>query len=133
MISRRQEFCSQSFEHLQVFSSTDCADNFLNFPKSRITRVISADNFLDAPLAMRQTIYFSNFSHADNFFPIRMPPGKTMVSPKINGKNVKFIRIKDLRAARPLEIRPKTLPQGTGISQFLKISPQGDCLELTDA
>ena len=38
------------------FPPTDCTDNSLKFPKARITRVVSADNF------------FRNTSGADNLF-----------------------------------------------------------------
>ena len=75
VISRRQEIFSPSFEHLQIFPPSPLTGGqFFKFPKSRITGVVSADNFLDAPLG--QTIYFSNFSHANNFFPIRILPEK---------------------------------------------------------
>ena len=57
MISGRQEFFPSSIEHLQIFSSIDCADNLLKkFFKSRITGVVSADNFFQMHLWGRQFI-----------------------------------------------------------------------------
>ena len=75
-------FFLPSTERLQIFSSTLCADIFFfNSPNFLITRGVSADNlFSDAPLVQR--IYFSSFSHADNFFPNRYTPrGELMVRP----------------------------------------------------
>ena len=65
MISRRQKIF-----FLPLIERLHCAEKF------RITGVGSAHNyFSDAPLG--QIIYFSNFSHADNFFPNRnIPWGK---------------------------------------------------------
>ena len=83
MISRRAgNFFPPSTEHLQIFSCTDCADNFFLIPQISHNRgSICRRFFSDAPL--RQTIYFINFSHVDNFFPIMIPPppGKIMVNP----------------------------------------------------
>ena len=65
MISRRQEIFST--RTCKFFSSIDCADNFFKFPKSRNMGSLCRQFFSDAPLG--QTIYFSNFCHADKFFP----------------------------------------------------------------
>ena len=73
MTSSRQEIFPPSIEHLQFFSSTDCAEIIFLIPKISHNRGSLSDNFFsDAPL--EQSIYFSNFSHADNFFPITTPP-----------------------------------------------------------
>ena len=73
MISRRQGFFPPSIEHLQIFSSTDCADNFLkNVQSSHNYCSIWKQLFSDAPLG--QAIYFIDFSHTDNFFPIMISP-----------------------------------------------------------
>ena len=68
-------FFLPSIERLQIFFLHSlCRQFFFKFPKFPITGVASADNFFsDAPLV--QTIYFSYFSHADNFFSqLRYPP-----------------------------------------------------------
>ena len=58
------------------FFSTHCADNFFSIPQISHSRGgLCRQFFSDAPLG--QTIYFSNFSHADNFFPNHdTPQGK---------------------------------------------------------
>ena len=60
MISRRQEiFCTIDY-------------NFFLIPQISHNRgSLCRQFFSDAPL--RQTIYFINFSHADNFFPVTIP------------------------------------------------------------
>ena len=67
-------FFLPSIERLQMFFPQLTVQTiFFKFPKFPIAGVASADNFFsDAPLG--QTIYFSNFSHADNFFPNRDTP-----------------------------------------------------------
>ena len=66
-------FFSPSNECLQMFLLNYLCRHFL----------LILQNLLDAPL--RQTIYFSNFSHADNFFPSHDAPprggGGVMVRP----------------------------------------------------
>ena len=70
-------FLLPSIERLQIFFLHSlCRYFFLKFLRFPITGLASVDNFFsDAPLG--QTIYFSNFSHADNFFSqSRYLPGK---------------------------------------------------------
>ena len=85
MISKRQEiFFYHRLSTCKLFSSTDCTDNFFKIPQILHNRgSLCRQLFSDAPLG--QTIYFSNFSHADSFFPITIPPGEN------NGSSLKEI------------------------------------------
>ena len=67
-----------------IVISTHCADNFLKIPQISHNRGgLCRQFFSDAPLG--QTIYFSNFSHADNFFPIMIPPLGKNNGPSLRG------------------------------------------------
>ena len=81
---RRQEiFCYHRLNACKFFSSTHCADNFFSIHQIFHNRGgLCRQFFSDASLV--QTIYLSNFSHADNFFLNHdTPPGN-------NGSSVMY-------------------------------------------
>ena len=80
VIFKRQEiFLHHRFNACKFFLLHSlCRQFFLNSPNFPLCR-----QFISA-IFLVQTIYFSNFSHADNFFPIEIPPPppwKIMVRP----------------------------------------------------
>ena len=69
VISRRQHFFSSVDWALAIFPLNSLCRQFFKFPKFPTAGVASGDNFFQMHLWGRH--YFSNFSHADNFFPNR--------------------------------------------------------------